>query len=175
MPRSRTFSRGRSRPQRRMEWTGASVDGVGVLAPGVTGAAYLLLPSQTAAYTDATLVRLRGAVYVWNSSVAGVLNDFNGAIGVIPWDDIDDTVPTVAERPDPWNNPDLDWVWHSYLYGIGGGTVADQGTMGRTQRIEVDSRAMRRLGENKGLIVCVRNDGPQDFIYAWGMRCLLKE
>jgi len=171
--RTRGFRSGRK--ARRLEWTGAAVDGFGVLTAGSVGRGYVLLPSQTVAYTDPTLVRIRGEVTVFHQTVAGVLVDGHGAAGIIRWSDPDDTVPAIADSPNPFDRPDLDWIWHTYFHFLGGGTLASSGDR-HGIRIEIDSRAMRRLGQADGLMFCITNaHAANDILYSWGARVLLKE
>jgi len=153
-----------------MEWLGASQTVFGTLGPGVTSAAYIILPSQAAAFTDATLVRTRGLVVAGGEFGASITADMVGAVGITTWDDNDDTVPAAADRPDPFQDTDHDWLWHAYLYERG-----QQGTIAG-KHVEIDSRAMRRLGNNKGVLICFRNASAiDDMVFAFGARCLLKE
>jgi len=182
MPRMRSSFRGRSRaPRRGVEWIGAARSGAGALfvTVPVTGfdTWYAVLPSQARSYVNPTLVRTRGQAVFSPGLAAGIQSNIVGAVGIIAWSDADDLLPSAAELPDPYNDPDLDWIWHSYLHVPGGGVAGENDlTFSDGVGNPIDSRAMRKLGADQGVMVVVRNESTvQSFSYALGLRCLIKE
>jgi len=155
-----------------MDWVGGALDGFVTLASDDLVAQYIVLPSQVASFTDATLVRTRGIFYAHPAIVSTVSVDYHGAAGIIPWDDINDTVPAAGERPDPFTDTNADWLWHTFFYGVGGtGTAAKRDET----RVYIDSKAMRRMGANKGVLMLVRNASANAMLAAFAARCLFKE
>ena len=169
----RRFRTNQIRPRaarRGMEWVSAATNATRTITSGGgTSADYLVLPSRVRLYTAPTLVRTRCQMQF--STGTGVLF---GAIGVIAWGDRDDIPPT--DSPRPYTDPDLDWVYHQYFFNISGGTViGGAGDFG--PGVPMDSRAMRKLGADEGILFVVETSTTSlaSFQYAFGGRCLIKE
>ena len=176
--RSRSRFRGSARgPRRGVEWISGGFSGAGALftslAAATNVAGYIVAPSVARLYTNSTLVRTRGLLVVRPAVVSGVTSNILGAAGIIAWADRDDAAPAAAEAPRPWTDPDLDWIWHGYLI-LGGGTLNAESYS--DVRLEIDSKAMRKLGADEGVLLCLQNNSTvQPFDYAAGVRCLIKE
>ena len=155
-----------------MEWLGAATDTFAAVASEERTGSYILLPSQVAAFTDVTLIRCRGHITLRGENTLGIIGDAAGAAGIIRWNDREDTAPIASELPDPFVDTDHDWVWHTFFYKVGGYNLGS----GMDLQIEIDSKAMRRLGNDTGLLMVIRNAVTGDELtYGWGVRCLLKE
>ncbi len=174
MPRLRTRGSSRFRstsPIRGTEWVSAATGGIQTF-PGVSAvsANYIVLPSVARQYTNPTLVRTRGQLVLNSLGSAGVSADCYGAAALIAWSDRDDTIP--ATPPRPVGDPDLDWLWHNYFYMTGGQTLAS----GYQQRdIMIDSKAMRKLGADQGVLLCIQVLSTTSAVGGFGIRCLIKE
>jgi len=167
--RGRTRSRS-GRSARRMEWIGASTNTTLSPAAGTVIAAYLVLPSEVRALTDPTLVRTRMSVIVTQVAAGAT----HAAWGLIAWDDQNDTVPT--DPPLPLGSPSMDWILHDWILTTGTGILQYNWSPGFTG-LMADSRAMRRLGQSRGLLFCLENGATSSGIIncRFGGRCLLKE
>jgi hypothetical protein len=157
-----------------MEWRSASRQASVVVLAGALTSAYIVLPSQARLFTDPTLVRTRGQLHIIpaiNVSVAG-------AAGIIAWKDPDDVPPTGVEGPRPYNDPDLDWIWHSYIFGLpNNGTGGSDPGVNFFAADAIDSRAMRKLGADEGVLFVVENgvSSSGSMTVLFGARCLIKE
>lgn len=139
--------------------------------------------------TDAapTLIRIRGSI-----TVRFVTSEFTNAsgcslaMGLI-------LIPEYASPPrnDPVTNQNEDWIWygvatvanHSYSdRAIASGTSAGSPTAGGVMsgpasvaRLEVDSKAMRKIKPGEDLVLCVKeyaNTGVDTVGIIGGLRCL---
>jgi len=176
MPRTRGFANRsgmRPRAQRRMDWVGAARDGFVEVAAETSSQSYLVLPTQVATFTDATLVRTRGIFVVQSVALLGLQVGFHGAAGITVWDDVNDTVPAAGQAPDPFIDPNHDWLWHSYFGRTGGSSAS--GTHPILWEAVVDSKAMRRMGSTKGVLAIVRNAHSEALNCFFAARCLFKE
>jgi len=155
-----------------MDWIGASTTGTQTLATNDTVAQYIVLPSEIRdQFTDPTLVRTRGQFVC-----SGITGGFSAAVGIIDWLDNNDTPPAAAEAPSPLIAT-FDWIWHSYIFTTtAGGVLSGNWTDGGTGR-SIDSKAMRRLGGRKGILIVVSNlsGSAGSLQFQWGIRCLLKD
>jgi len=162
-----------------MEWIGAffgGADGLfSTLGPNAFQANYIVLPSQARSYVNPTVVRTRGQVAVTGENAAGVISNVQGAFGVIPWSDRDDVPPAGGEVPLPFSDPALDWVYHSYLVAPAGSLTGGYYPLQFYGASAVDSKAMRKLGADQGLLFVIENGSLDDMIYQAGFRALVKE
>ena len=156
-----------------MDWIGAATGATQVLAAGTRNAQYLVLPSELQAqFTDPTLMRTVAQADI-RSLVAGTIF---GAVGIITWDDVNDTPPAAGEAPGPFANPNADWLWHSYFFNANGGLVV-QATFSDGFATRADSKARRRLGTHRGILMVVENSSlsGQAISCLFGGRCLIKD
>ena len=167
--RSMRAGRRSGRPVRGMDWGGQSLAINGV-SSGATSSTYVLLPSVVRAdYVDPTIMatRMTFGIYLPASSAGGLV-----AAGVIAWSDINDVVP--SDPPGPITNVNQDWIIRqvfaippSYPGGFIGGPSLDTAYY---------SKARRRLGNDRGLLLVVENFATGVSLnYAVDVRFLLKE
>jgi len=165
-------------PRRGMEWVSAATVGTITLTAGSFSTNWIVLPSTARAYVNPTLVRTRGQVHLHTDDIAG---EYYGAFGLIAWADRDDTVPDSNNVPRPYQDPDLDWIYHSYFHASStlltevpvwafGWTDGGPGQ-------SVDSRAMRKLGADDGVLFVMENGSASSGSVetGYGFRCLIKE
>ena len=60
--------------------------------------------------------------------------------------------------PGPLADADADWLWHSYMLLATVTTTAGDNTTAGVARIEVDSKAMRRVKQNDNLVFVAEPD-----------------
>ena len=151
-----------------MDWIGSSLSLTQSLAANTTVAHYIVLPSEVRdQFIDPTLICTRGSFAAY-AAAAPVM----AAIGIIDWMDQDDTPPASADAPSPLTATH-DWIWHSFLQ-VPTGAGATLSTFGQADGI--DSKAMRRLGGRKGILLVISNlVTSASFNYLFGVRCLLKD
>jgi len=173
MPRRTFRSSFRGASQRRgMEWFGASTATSIAIAANTVSTQWIILPSTARLYTNPTVVRTRGQARLTTTSQAFPRV---GAMGIIAWDWPNDLVPVAPNQPDPWANPELDWMWHHYFFN--GSIVLSTSVLDLTKEGSIDSKAMRKLGANQGVLFCCRNatTASDATELQWGVRCLIKE
>ena len=169
MPRS---FRPRSTQRRGMEWWGGQTSTYVAVADNTIRNDWIILPSTARTYTNPTVVRTRGQMRV---SITSQAISRQGAVGIIAWDWPNDLTPLAPSQPDPWANPELDWMWHSFFFAPS--TVATTEFFYLKGADSIDSKAMRKLGANQGVLMCLRNasTGADALSFQWGVRCLIKE
>ena len=156
MARSRRgFSQGHTRPRRTTEW-GFGPGGNTVQIFSASGEA--ILGSGISADEEVTIVRLRGLLSCYlTTTVAGVNEGFHGAVGIGICTEDAFGVGTTA-MPDPLADLAWDgWMWHSFFDIHANTSTLSDGVnaVSASQRIEVDSKAMRRLMESDVLFAKV--------------------
>ncbi len=121
-----------------------------------------------------TVMRLRGRFYA-QLDIGGVDERAVIAVGVIKVSD-EALAAGVASIPSPDTDGDAEWIWHGYLI-VSAGAEAAVVTDAMFDRVEVDSKAMRRFKASDSLAVvaevCDSSDqaGTADLMY--GLRLLL--
>jgi len=118
-----------------------------------------------------------------------------GAVGLIKWQGVptprsiaegegDDSsfaggeageAATPSVIPSPTLDGELDWIFRfvaPFPVGFGAGALAS--TVGSSERFQ-ESSAMRRLGNDSGLLWVYENWTVSNMNYAWDVRCLIKE
>jgi hypothetical protein len=154
----RRFSRYRrgAAPSRRVEWHSTFLEFPKTTCPvgQDTFFAGYLSPMSTlqSSFTDPTLVRLRGQWTLGLQTASAMLNDggLQVAVGVIPWKDINDTVPAAVDCPSPLLDGEFDWVWHQFV-PVSGLEMAVAGTI-NIEGGAIDSKGMRRMPTGFGLL-----------------------
>ena len=149
----------RGRPIR----TGSSVKRQTSWGPGPTGEVQMTGTSQsifaTAAQSNAaglTLVRVRGELLVFMTSVTAALDSMNCAVGLcIVSDNAFDA--GVASIPHPLTDIAWDgwlWYWTGFIEAVGEIVEANfTGNLGATAaRIPIDSKAMRKFKQTDNLV-----------------------
>jgi hypothetical protein len=184
-----------------MDWAHrANTHTVGSL--GVVAGDWLMTPDEVQReYTDPTLIRLRIHVAVFNPAVIADFADPPGSgqlshvgFGVIKWQGIpsprspgfaeaDDPAFGSGEQgaaalpnplPDPLTDAELDWIWRwtaILLPGSGTGSTVNYNGDSRA----TESQAMRRLGNDSGLLYVVANFTTQTIQTGYDARFLIKE
>ena len=148
--RARSFTQG---SKRHGQWS-ASVPQVGLVS--LAGSRVLL--SQVFVPFDGgeTVIRTRG-LFGYQTDQAAASEQYMGAIGI---GIVSEQAATLGATAVP--APDTDsgwggWLWHSYF--VGSFRVADATGMQAQyiNRIVIDSKAMRKVGDNERLVVVVQN------------------
>ena len=160
------FVPGRTRSlARKTSWSvGPETSGLGG-PQAITGTGAVFAGTSTAfAFDGDTLVRTRGELLLLLTAASAVGDGFHGAFGI----GLATTAAIVAagaSLPTPITEEDWDgWLYHRYFSIIAGGTIAaataaQQGdqvnSTSAALRIEVDSKAMRKVAIDMGLFAVV--------------------
>ena len=139
MPRPRGRSRGVK------EWSGITFP---LVTLSTTQAVLAVFPST---FPD-TVLRVRGFIHITGVPDAALESDQVG-LGLIVASD-----PAVAAGGAAVQGPIADadgkWLWHQYVPLMSMAATSASGTeIGLQARIEVDSKAMRKVGSNESLIL----------------------
>jgi len=160
-----------ARPRRPMDWEYAQVT-IGAAAAAARAAAQVVSTTElNAQYTDPTLMasRLIGMI----NFAAGSGNSAMVVVGLIAWDDINDTVPPLAELPGPISNGNLDWIIRQAYFGLPG--VASMASIAPGDET-VTSRARRKLGSSRSILLVQENGSTAVTTSSiFDVRCLIKE
>ncbi len=168
MPRPRGgFTRRTSNPQYFWNTIGEALSGNNVPAK-ILGTAHIVSNAPN------TLVRIRGTVAV--SLDSGAVNEAflirAGIIKVMP----DAFAAGAGSIPSPVDDPEAEWLWHSYFPLRALATGNDSLSGGGVQRTEIDSKAMRRVKTNERLVFMVDAtilSGSPTMDFTYGFRTLL--
>ncbi len=132
-----------SRRRHRYEWLAAAASQV--MTPGATTQTVLLNQTDLTDLTEPTLKRLRGSLLV---SLAALAPGTFFALGVtaVQLDEVGNPPAMSA-----WDQDNASWLWYhlGYLEDFGGGQ--------RYYRMEVDSKAQRKLEGDYGLVLFGQN------------------
>jgi len=156
------------RPRRPMDWEYAFAQ-VNAIAAGGKASFFVVLPSElNAEYTDPTLMAARLVTSVRTSTVGvGAV-----AIGLIAWDDINDTPPIGLECPGPITNGNLDWVARQLHLRVNNAIGA---TSDSNDGFSYLSKARRRLGSSRSILAVIETIGVAADSIAVDARVLIKE
>jgi hypothetical protein len=117
---------------------------------------------------DPTVVKI--LLHVGGHRADGGLQNSKLQFGIIAWDDINNTAP--VDYPTPSANVNLDWM-------ITGARSFSQGgfdSEGKDGSGWIESNAMRRMGNTKGLLFVIEYNGLfQNALWSLAFRYLLKE
>ena len=146
----------------------------------------LILGSVANATEDGlTVVRLRGELLLMLTTADAVGGGYTGAFG-IGVASADATAVGVTAVPNPINDEDWDgWLYHRYWSLAAGGVLAAAAAADATDqvnsttaalRLEVDSKAMRKLPENMGIFASLQvTESGVSLMSAWfNSRILIK-
>ncbi len=180
--RARGFSRGGSKPRRPMDWVAGEIDSTTGGAAGSTpGCSWLCDPGEMVRdFTDPTLMALR----VWGQArpngATTALSVFG--LGIISWNfttDADGVAVVPTQCPRLFNLPgqgcqDEDWIYQWIIPSAGG----EDSTTGRqtvNDGADRQSKARRRLGNDRGILFVVQALGVVNYDYHFHARALIKE
>ena len=133
-----------------------------------------------------TLIRTRGELLLFIYAATATGDGFHGAFGIAKAS-IAAIVAGVASVPTPIDEEAWDgWLYHRYFNLFSGGTIAaadaakNQNQINSTtaaQRIEIDSKAMRKLSVDEGLfgVIQVIEVGTASMRWAFNCRQLVKD
>ena len=165
MPLPRGFDRSRSSRRRRTSWEIGPQTGVDGASIAIGQSEARLAAGGVTIVSDGnTLVRLRGSLNVFLTSVDALGNGYHGAfgIGIVTDQAFDGGVSTV---PTPITEEDWDgWLYHRYfgLFSAGpiaAATAAQEALQVNSRpvavHIEVDSKAMRKVRENDAVYAAI--------------------
>ncbi len=169
-----------TRSRRAVSWSlGPTSEGV-----GFTGAAKSFWTTGiNLTIPKATLVRIRGDMLINGTLFTSANDGFRGAsgLGIVSADAFNNGVASV---PGPGTDPDWPgWIWHSYWHVRGiaaqsaGADVSINSFCG-VQRIVIDSKAMRKWGNNEvlmGVSEPITETGVASIIIDADTRLLIKE
>ena len=145
--------RGQSRSRRNTDW-GFGVDMVNQI---ITTSTKILGTTSLTIGEQATLVRMRGHLHLICEVSGGVDNGFNGAAGIALVNS-DAFAQGINSIPGPQTDSNWDsWIWHSFFdVRTITATIADGVNAGVAhQRIEIDSKAMRKWDPAETLVLMV--------------------
>ena len=149
-----------------MDWEFASGEISALTVSTKTGFQVVSSTELNAQYTDPTLMASIMSTGV--TFTAGGVRQIV-VIGLIAWDDINDTIPPAAELPGPITNGNLDWIMRVVHQNPSG--VALSSTMPGDR-----SKARRRLGSSRTILCVVETNAqatPSSTLV--DVRCLIKE
>ncbi len=166
---------GGGRPRRPMDWIKGEIDStqVGNPSTALPDCKWLCDPEELRhEFTDPTLMHTKVSGMAINLT-APVDNTAVFALGLIAWNFATDAAgnaltPTQCPRMLDIECQDEDWIWTWYApLAYPAGIVIT--TIGQS-----DSKAMRRLGNDKGLLLVAQSIA-LNFEYHAHVRCLIKE
>ncbi len=167
MPR---YARRTSSRPRRMDWGSAEV--VATISAFNNDRGWYLDPeTQRSSFVDPTVIR-----HLFSTVIHQNTNNFGAAglvaVGLIAWDGIDATLPTPSPRPISDGN--LDWIMR-HVQGVP--PFQQAGALYTFPNCDMlyQSKAMRKLGNDKGLLVCWEVTAGASFTFVSDIRFLLKE
>ena len=148
MPRARS-SRGARLSKR---WVG-TVAGDGIIDNvAITAAGVALASGSNFAQGDATHLRSRGELIVVATPDAAGDSDVAG-LGIIRAQ-ADAIAAGGTSLPGPLRDIGADWLWHAFVPLDAVGATAQSGASNTlNMRVTIDSKAMRRMGSNEGLVL----------------------
>ena len=120
-----------------------------------------------------TITRIRGRVGLFakgNAAVEGIIG-----MGLLVATTKAFVVGTTALPCPLTDASDEDWLWHTYVPMIetaGAAPAEDTNLMG-SQRVEIDSKAMRKFEDSQSLIFVIESSAIA-ISFTWGMRALIK-
>jgi len=190
----RSFKRSSGRSRRKMDWLYANFTSSGIVTapalvhtvasawvvpPGNAVDNLALVPMTTP--VDRTLTRSRHRFGASMRSLDSSIRFDNSQLfaGVLRWNDIDDTSPTILETPWP-SQGQFDWVWHQVFHvtsivPAAGIQIYDNGD---GPGDFVDSRAQRKLSSGEGLLLVVdflnNDNAAKHFTWNYYGRFLMK-
>ncbi len=153
MARPRQFAARSFRTKRLTDW-GFGVD---MLAQNLTSSAKLLGTTSLTIAEQATLVRIRGLIHFLLVSAGSVGDGFLGAAGIALVNS-DAFAQGINSIPGPQSDANWDsWIWHSFFDARAvTATITDgANAAGISQRIEIDSKAMRKWDPAETLVLMV--------------------
>jgi len=104
---------------------------------------------------DWTLVRTMPSIQACVSAGAGISVPILAA-GLIVWEGIDDTVPSVLLVPEPVLDGDADWIWHWSRVGCQQVSSTTQFLADNADNsLDKQSRAQRKLSSRQGILLVV--------------------
>ena len=171
---NRLSTRGRA-PRRRVEWTDGPNSNSAIQSTSVDNA--VVWTTGQAALAQNTLIRIRGELSAWLSLITSVGDGFAkyaAGIGIVSADAF-----AAGALPTPSGDPDWSgWMW----YHAGGAMVGDVTTeVFRSPmaaiRLEIDTKAMRKVGPNEtifGVFQVVGEVGGSTVNFAVSTRMLFK-
>jgi len=165
---AREFRGGARRMQK--TWTGITFNETAV---GTTQA--IMGAISIAASTAQTVLRMRGVVLIKGTPDALADDDTVGlGIGIFSTDAV--AVGGVS-LPEPLGDANTDWLWHQYVPLLAGQAALLGQDIGSIVRVEIDSKAMRRMKANQSLVLmAIRSPGNYAAcVLNGGLRVLLGE
>jgi len=138
----------RASGRRRRGWSDGP-GGTGVTT--FTASAHTILGSGAVSLLDGqTIARIRGALAITMVSATAAGDGFSGAIGIGIASETAFGIGVTAVN-DPVAEADWDgWIWHSFIQVFAGDKTAGDVNWGVANlRMEVDSKAMRKLPESQ--------------------------
>jgi len=138
------MARGRAGPRGTKAWDGFTFNETALALTQV-------VLGFTAAGEPVTFLRNRGNILVKGTPDAATDDDIVG-FGIIT---VSDNARAVggSSVPGPIADPDAPWIWHQYvpLQAGSAGLLGDD--IGSIVRVDIDSKAMRRMTPNENLIL----------------------
>ena len=118
-------------------------------APGVA----ILGIGQSALIDGLTLIRTRGILEIFMITATGAGDGFDGAVGIGVVTLLAFTVGVIAV-PAPITEIEWEgWLWHQ-MFSYHTPTAGSEGDPAAALRIEIDSKAMRKVGSEEVIFAC---------------------
>ena len=138
------MARGNS-PRRMYDWGGFS------FGPVTLTTTQAILGNNLLDIEPVTLVRSRGFLLIKGTPDA-IADNAVVSLGLIV---VSDNAAAVGGTsvPGPGNDPDAPWIWHQFVPLQAGSTGLLGDDIGSVVRVEIDSKAQRKLGINETLIL----------------------
>ena len=156
-------------------WEGAGLNLT--VTTGASVSATVVSEAQLEQVPNPTLVRIRGSLLVLVTAAAATPSSCVAFLGI----KVVQAAALAAGAPAvPFTDIGSDWVWWQAVgMNLAGGTVAAPNSDGSTivHRVEIDSKAMRKIKGNEVLVFVAQNvvaTSTQTFDVDGGMRVLLK-
>ena len=132
-------------------------DGPGVLTTSIpisANTAFIVGSGQEFLFDGDTVVRIRGSMLLQLTNVTASGDGFVGAVGIgivsTPAFAVGATAVPTPITESEWDG----WMWHQFLNVTGSADLTDQGpALG--QRVEIDSKAMRKVGTEQVIYMAV--------------------
>ena len=139
-------------PRRQRQWENSRL-GITTLAAVTTGVTPLSIPRDLGERKGLTVVRIIGTLSVSNTAADNSTQDWLAGIGI---------AITGTNVPNPTDD-EYPWLWWD-----GGITRNDQ----QTDRIVIDTKAMRKLDPEEDLEFVIRNNDAESMLYGFALRAL---
>ena len=173
MPRARRrIVQSQRRPT---SWLGGRSDAYSTVAANTTAPVVLVSESLFQTFPEPTIVRIRGIFSVYLTSSAATTSSVTFTAGLAL---LTSRALLAANVPRPGTEIDYDgWMWWTAGHFTNHNVTVDYGSPHVAQRIEIDSKAMRKVSNDEALVCVVQTEnsvGSESIKVALSARVLVK-